>query len=98
MYFGGVAKNRHVADLTTVLYAVRGLGDFWDIEDQGAMDLKPNMTFEWKYDMDRNHAYLLKKLSDRAASHEHVEQAISDLLLASPAVEQAPRREGQRQR
>lgn len=85
LYFGGVAKNRHVADLTTVLYAVRGLGDFWDIEDQGAMDLKPNMTFEWKYDMDRDHAYLLKKPGDRAASHENVEQAINELLLAAPA-------------
>lgn len=95
LYFGGVAKNRHVADLTTVLYAVRGLGDYWGIEDQGAMELKPNMTFEWNYDSDRDHAYLLKKPDDPAASHERVEQAINDLMLAPPGTPRGPSREGQ---
>ena len=34
-YFKGQLKNRHVADLVTVLYAVRGLRDYWDIEAKG---------------------------------------------------------------
>jgi hypothetical protein len=95
LYFGGVAKNRHIADLTTVLYAVRGLGDYWDIEDQGAMELEPNMTFRWNYDSDRDHAYLLRKRDDRVASHERVEQAINDLMLVPPGKPRGPSREGQ---
>lgn len=82
LYFGGKLKNRHVADLASVLYAVRGLGEFWEIQDQGHMNLKPDMTFTWKAQPDSRQAYLLKKknkdgiLSDRA-----VEAALEQLLL-----------------
>jgi hypothetical protein len=95
LYFGGVAKDRHLADPTTVLYAVRGLGNFWDIEDRGGMDLNRDMTFEWQYDADRDHAYLLKKPGDTANSHEHVEQEINELMLAPPGAPGALSRQGQ---
>jgi hypothetical protein len=96
LYFGGVAKDRHLADPATVLYAVRGLGDFWDIEDRGGMELNHDMTFEWQYDVDRGHAYLLKKPGDAALSHEHVEQEINELMLAPPGAPSALSRQGQR--
>ena len=79
-YFGGKLQDRHVADLATVLFAVRGLGDLWDAEQTGAMDLQKDMTFTWRYDIDRPMAYLLKKKPDR-----DVEAAINELLIAPPA-------------
>jgi hypothetical protein len=79
-YFGGKLQDRHVADLATVVFAVRGLGDLWDAEQSGAMDLQKDMTFTWRYDIDRPMAYLLKKKPDR-----EVEKVIDELLIAPPA-------------
>jgi hypothetical protein len=77
LYFGGAPKDRHVADLVAVLVAVRGAGERWDVESKGYMDLRPDMTFEWRYDRDPGQAYLLKKAPDRA-----IEKELEDLLLA----------------
>lgn len=79
-YFGGVAKSRHVADLATVLYAVRGLTDCWDISEPGRMDLKENMTFEWQFTSDGRQRYLLKKPDN----DRHVESVLDELLVAEP--------------
>lgn len=84
LYFGGSVKNRHVADLATVLYAVRGLRDYWDIQTKGYMDLKPDMTFEWKFDKDKNQAYLLKKLLDGKPNDRYVESVLDSLLIQAP--------------
>lgn len=79
-YFGGTAKNRHVADLATILYAVRGLSDCWNISDPGRMDLREDMTFTWM-DMDSgSHRHLLKK----AGNDRHVETVLDELLIALP--------------
>lgn len=78
-YFGGKAKNRHVADLATVLYAVRGLTDCWDLSEPGRMNLNKDMTFDWQFDAAGRQRYLLKK----AGNDRHVE-AILDALLTSP--------------
>ena len=77
-YFGGQAKNRHVADLATVLYAVRGLSDCWDISEQGSMDLKEDMTFNWHFTTDGRQRYLLKKRNN----DRHVEAVLNELLTA----------------
>lgn len=84
LYFGGQLKNRHVADIATVLYAVRGLRDYWDIQTQGYMDLHPDMTFEWKFDHDRNQAYLLKKQRDGKPNDRYVESVLDSLLIQAP--------------
>lgn len=76
LYFGGPSKDRHVADLVTVLYAVRGLGDRWTLQDRGSMDLHDDMTFEWRMDRDSDQGYLLKKADDRA-----IERELEDLIL-----------------
>jgi len=76
LYFGGVPKDRHVADPVTVLFAVRGLGNRWTLRDQGFMDLHPDMTFEWRLDHDSNQAFLLKKAPDR-----EIERELEGLLL-----------------
>lgn len=85
LYFGGKVKNRHVADLATILYAVRGLRDYWDIQTNGYMDLHTNMTFEWKFDCDGNQAYLVKKkLRDGSTNDRYVESVLDTLLVQPP--------------
>jgi len=83
-YFGGLAKNRHVADLTAVLYAVRGERDYWDIETRGYMELQPDMKFEWKGSEVRNQAYLLKKRHDGRPNDDYIEGVLEPLLTHAP--------------
>jgi hypothetical protein len=84
LYFGGQAKSRHVADIVTVLYAVRGLRDYWDIQSKGSMDLHPDMTFEWNLDADKNQSYLLKKRPDGKPNDRFIESVLNDLLVQPP--------------
>ena len=84
LYFDGKLKNRHVADLATVLYAVRGLRDYWDIQTTGYMNLHPDMTFEWEFDKDAKQAYLLKKQRNGKLNDEYVEQVLDSLLIQAP--------------
>ncbi len=83
-YFGGTCKDRHVADPAAVLYAVRGLRDYWDLEDRGRLALNRDMTFEWTYDRDGDQAYLLKKQVDGTPSDRLIEKTIEDLVLTPP--------------
>ena len=83
-YFDGQPRDRHVADQTTVLFAVRGLGSFWDQETSGYMDLSPDMTFRWRYDRNPGHSYLLKRKEDGKTMDREVEQAIEALMLQRP--------------
>lgn len=83
-YFGGEAKDRHVADPTTVLYAVRGLHDYWEAETHGYMDLQTDMTFEWKYDRERGQGYLLKRKVDGKPNDRYIEQTLETLMLQAP--------------
>lgn len=83
-YFDGTEKNRHVADLATVLYAVRGLGDCWDIQSKGYMELHPDMTFEWKFDHDKPQSYLLKRKVEGHFNDRHVEEVLDSLLTQPP--------------
>ena len=84
LYFGGTAKDRHVADPTTVLFAVRGPRDYWDAETKGYMDLKADMTFEWKYDQDKGQGYLLKKKVDGKPNDRAIEAALEALCMQPP--------------
>ena len=83
-YFGGAQKSRHVADIVTVLYAVRGLRDYWDIQTKGRMDIHDDVTFEWKPNEDKNHAYLLKKLRDGKPNDRYIESVLDELLIQPP--------------
>ena len=53
-----------------------GLGERWGAETKGWMDLKPDLTFEWRYDRDPGQGYLLKKAPDR-----EIEKELESLLL-----------------
>jgi len=79
--YGGGVKNRHVADLTAVLYAVRGLRDYWEFSAPGRMEIAPDVSFTWHPDATGNQRYLRK----RAGHDREVEAALDELLLAPPA-------------
>ena len=79
-YFGGRAKDRHVADPAAVLYAVRGPADCWDVSAPGRMDLRENMTFEWHDTSDGRQRHLLKK----PGNDRHVEAVLDALMVAEP--------------
>jgi hypothetical protein len=84
LYFDGKILDRHVADQTTVLAAVRGLGDWWDVETKGYMDIQPDCTFTWRYDADRRQAYLLKKPIDAEKNDRRIERMIEELMCHEP--------------
>lgn len=84
LWFGGAPKDRHVADQTAVLFAVRGLRDYWDAETRGYMDLQPDMTFEWKYDRDPGQGYLLKRTVDGKPNDRAIEREIETLMMRMP--------------
>ena len=83
-YFGGKVQDRHVADQNAVLYAARGLRDYWDCETNGYMDLQPDNTFVWRYDMDKHH-YLLKRKVNGQPNDRQIERVIEDLMMHLPA-------------
>lgn len=78
-YFGGKLKSRHVADLVTVLYAVRGARDYWTVSPPGRLDLHDDITLDWVSDPAGQHRYLLKKMRDR-----DVEAVLNELLIQPP--------------
>jgi len=84
LWFGGEPKDRHVADQTTVLFAVRGLRDYWDSETKGHLELKPDMTFRWNFDADRQQAYLLKRKVNGQPNDRDLEKVIDDLMRRPP--------------
>jgi inosine-uridine nucleoside N-ribohydrolase len=82
-YFGGQVKDRHVADQTAVLYAARGSMNYWDVEAHGYMNIQPDNTFEWRYDMDK-HRYLLKHKVNGLPNDRQIEQVIEELMMHLP--------------
>lgn len=87
-YFGAV-KSRHVADLTTVLYAVRGLRDYWDIQTKGRMELRSDMTFDWRLGAEQGQAYLLKRKVDGQTNDRYIERVLDELLIQPPRAKSA---------
>ena len=86
LYFQGELQDRHVADLASVLVAVRGLADYWDAETSGAMELREDMTFVWNYELKRPpQGYLLKKRDANGKTNDrYIEKVLTELLLAPP--------------
>jgi hypothetical protein len=80
LYFGGVAKDRHVADPTTVLYAVRGTGHRWTMSPPGRMDIRSDASFVWVPAGEGAQSYLLRV----PGSGEIIEREVGELLLRPP--------------
>lgn len=84
VYLGGPGRSRHVADLVAVLYAVRGLRDYWNLSETGWMDIAPDCAFTWKHDPARQQAYLLKIQVSGQPNDRHVEATLDELLVRPP--------------
>lgn len=84
VWFDGVPQDRHVADQTTVLFAVRGAKEYWDEETQGYMELEADMKFTWRNDRDSQQSYLLKRTMDGKSNDREIEQVIDELMLQPP--------------
>ena len=86
-FFGGVAKDRHCADLIAVIYAVRGLRDDWDLETKGSMHfLDDKADFEWRGEPDsETQRYLVMKGGYKVYSNrDAISKLCSDLLVQPP--------------
>jgi hypothetical protein len=88
-YFGGAARDRHIADPATVLFAVRGRRDCWDISGNGYIDLRPDMAFEWKCSADGNQAHLLKRKVAGKPNDRTIEAVVEALIMAPPKIKPA---------
>ena len=66
-------------DQTAVLYAVRGLRDYWRAETTGSNVVHADGSNEWRPEPDRDHAYLIE-----AMSREDLARIIEDLMVAPP--------------
>ena len=84
-YFAGSFKNRHVADLATVLFAVRGPRDCWDVSPKGRMAISPDASFDWQSDPAQNQSYVLKLTKDGHPNDRYVESVLNGLLIQPPA-------------
>jgi hypothetical protein len=92
LFFKGDVKDHHCADLSAVLYAVRGLGHgdekYWQLES-GKISMRPDAKFTWEANAKsaRGEARLVDGLSRPKAglmSLNGVEKVLSDLLTAAP--------------
>src|SRR5690606_370153 len=66
--------NHHTADPTTLLYAVRGNRDYWDVEE-GYIEINDDCTFEWKPANGARFKRLIQKM-DRKQMGEMLEELI----------------------
>jgi hypothetical protein len=84
LYFNGEIKSRHLADPTTVLFAVRGLRTYWHIESTGFMDLNSDMTFRWNPTRDSRQSYLLKRHVNGHPNDRELEKILEELMIQPP--------------
>lgn len=79
-------RSHHCADLTAVLYAVRGRRDYWDVETHGYMHFVGNRgAFEWRVDSDKNQSYLIPKGGWKTYSNKaQIISTLEELLVQPP--------------
>lgn len=80
LYLGGEKKTRASWDQTAVLYAVRGLRDYWRIETTGCCYVFEDGRNEWRDSPDKNHGYLIRRMPD-----SEIAGIIEDLMIRPPA-------------
>ncbi|HCE46212.1 MAG TPA: nucleoside hydrolase [Lentisphaeria bacterium] len=71
--------NHHTADPCAVLYAVRDLGDYWDVETGGYIDIQNDCSFKWIPSPKGRMGYLIQKM-DR----KELGAIMEDLLIQPP--------------
>lgn len=66
-------------DQTAVLYAVRGLRDYWTAETTGCNVVLPDGSNRWESEPDCDHAYLIEKMP-----REELAEIIDELMVLPP--------------
>jgi inosine-uridine nucleoside N-ribohydrolase len=79
LMYNGI-KGRPSWDPLTVLYAVRGLRDYWQAETGGQNVIKEDGSNTWQPGAGRNHAYLKARMSNR-----DIAEVLSGLMTGGPA-------------
>ncbi|MBO0720065.1 MAG: nucleoside hydrolase [Blastocatellia bacterium] len=74
-------ETNHSADLTAVLYAVRGLRDYWTSVTGGSLEVKPDGFSQWVPGSGNRQSYLVKKMDFDILARE-----LDELLIHPPAV------------
>lgn len=76
----GDGEDRYSWDQTAVLYAVRGLRDYWQIEENGLIEVRSSDGYNWwRTDVDKDHEYLLPQMPNAQLG-----KIIEDLMVQSP--------------
>ena len=80
--------DHHCADLATVLYAVRGNHDYWDLHTTGSMTvINADGTFTWDESIEKDHNYVVMKGGYGVYSNKtYVDGVLRKLLKQTPAV------------
>lgn len=80
LYFNGVPSDRPSWDQTSVLYAVRGLSNFWNAVTTGYNDVAADGINTWRSSPDSEHSYLTPLMSNAG-----LKTTIEDLMVAAGA-------------
>ncbi len=88
-YFRSPGKSRQSWDQIAVLFAVRGLSDYWNIETTGYCHVFPDGSNEWRSSPDKSQSYLKLKMSVKKLS-----RVIEDLMIKGPAVKKKTKMKG----
>ncbi len=85
LIYNGI-KGRPSWDLLTVLYAVRGLRDYWHAETRGHNSINEDGSNAWLPDPDGNHSYLKPRTAPKTMA-----EILSGLMTGGPR-QDVPRR------
>jgi len=80
LFLGNLNNGRPSWDLTAVLCAVRGLGDYWVSQNVGSIRVDDQGRNKWEPDPDKAQEYLLPK-----ASVQRMQNVLDSLMTSSPA-------------
>jgi inosine-uridine nucleoside N-ribohydrolase len=76
----GRGDTNHSADLTAVLYAVRGLRDYWTSVSGGILEVEPNGYSRWAHAAGGRQSYLVKKMA-----FDELARQLDELLIQPPS-------------
>lgn len=86
LFFGGAVRDQHCADIAAVLYAVRGLADYWDMQSTGSVQFTgTDARFNWAATPDLAQEYLLAKMSPTI-----IQELLEDLMITPPGGQTRP--------
>ncbi len=85
LYYDGQFFNRRSWDQTAVLYAVRGLSNYWTSVTKGYNHINTDGSNQWRSTPDKDHAYLVEKMPSA-----NMAELIDDLMLQPPTNDKEP--------